>query len=119
MVNSLVEHKKTIISSIRSKLLAKGLEEEVEYDSINIEPVLIYSFSKNRRVFVKHKWETVALVRLNSTEEAKGTSSETDIHFDIEENDQDGTIWARFLLPEGEGAALNLLSRTIGGSNQI
>ena len=71
MVKTLVEPKKTIISSIRSKLLAKGLEEEVEYDSINIEPVLIYSFSKDRRVFVKHKWETVVLVRLSSREDAK------------------------------------------------
>ena len=43
MVKTLVEPKKTIISSIRSKLLAVGLEEEVEYDSINIEPVLIYT----------------------------------------------------------------------------
>ncbi len=119
MVKTLVEPKKTIISSIRSKLLAKGLEEEVEYDSINIEPVLIYSFSKDRRVFVKHKWETVVLVRLSSREEAKGIISETNIHFDIEENDQDGTVWARFLLPKDEDAALNLFSRTIVDSKRI
>ena len=53
---------------------------------------------------MKHKWETVALVRLSSREDAKEIISETNIHFDIEENDQDGTIWARFLLPKEEGA---------------
>jgi len=40
MAKALVEPKKTIISSTRSKLLAKGLEEEDEYDSTNIEPDL-------------------------------------------------------------------------------
>ena|SRR5208283_3214521 len=118
MVKTLVEPKKTIISSIRSKLLTMGLEEEVEYDSINIEPVLIYSFSGDRRVFVKHKWETVALVRLSSREDAQKIISETNIHFDIEENDQDGTIWARFLLPKEEDAALDILSRATADSKR-
>ena len=43
MVNTLVEPKKTVISSMRSKLITQGYSEEVEYDAINIEPVLIYS----------------------------------------------------------------------------
>lgn len=119
MIRTLVEPKKTVIASIRSKLLSKGLEEEVEYDSINIEPVLIYSLSNERRVFVKHKWETVVLVRLNSREDAKDIVSGKENSFQVEENEQDGTVWARFLLPDEEDAALKLFSRTITNSSLI
>ena len=116
MVKTLAEPKKTIISSLRSKLLAKGFDEEVEYDSINIEPVLIYSFSKDRRIFLKHKWETVALVRLTSKEPVADDVSEKSIQFDVEENVQDGTTWARFLLPGDEDAALKLITSVIANS---
>ena len=110
MVKTLVEPKRLYISSVRQKLLARSLEEEVEYDSINIEPVLIYGFeNSDRRVFVKHKWECVILVRLNSREEVRTLMSEDQTYSTTEENDQDGTLWAKFNLPEGEALALRLV----------
>ena len=69
MVRTLVEPKKTVISSIRDKLIAEGYSEEVEYDAINIEPVLIYSKSEKRSLFVKHKWALIALIPIQSREE--------------------------------------------------
>ena len=119
MIRTLAEPKRANISSVRSKILAMGLEEEVEFDSISIEPVLIYSFpAGERRVFVKHKWETVALVRLNSKEQAERIRSKMNSHFELEENDQDRTLWSKFLLPQGEDDAVRLLDETLRTSEE-
>ena len=69
MVKTLVESKKTVISSIRDKLIADGYAEDVEYDAINIEPVLIYSKSEKCSLFVRHKWALVALIPIQSDED--------------------------------------------------
>jgi hypothetical protein len=109
MIQTLVEPKKSRVSSVRTKLLALGLEEEVEFDPINIEPVLVYSLRGDRRVFVKHKWATIALVRLNSREQARELAS-ISRSLELEENEQDGTIWFKFDLPEEEATALKALA---------
>ncbi|HZW55150.1 MAG TPA: hypothetical protein VFF30_02580 [Nitrososphaerales archaeon] len=115
MIKTLLEPKRGAISSIRSKLLAMNLAEDVEFDSINIEPVLIYSSQDTRRVFVKHKWETVALVRLVTEKEADEFLAENqDPKRSVERNELDGTMWAKFPLPQGEDEALKVLARIIG-----
>lgn len=115
MIKTLIESKKIAISSIRQKLLALGMQEEVEYDSINIEPVLIYSFNDDRRVFLRHKWGTICVVRLSSHEEVNRIRSRlpSNREFELEENDQDGTLWMKFDLPKDEEIALNVLADTL------
>ena len=115
MIRTLVEPKKRVVSSIRTKLLAMNLVEDVEFDSINIEPVMIYSLRDERWVFVKHKWEVVALVRLDSEDERKPQLLSTiqDGKGLLERNEIDGTLWAKFSLPDGEGPALRVLEQLI------
>ena len=114
MVRTLVEPKKTVISGVREKLLVMGFLEEVEYDSINIEPVLIYSKAERKVVFLKHKWDLIAMVPLRSSSfpdglDAAGLSKELS-KYQIE--DEEANSWLRFSLPDEETylfQALNLL----------
>ena len=104
MVRTLVEPKKTVISKVREKLLSAGFLEEVEYDSINIEPVLIYSKAERKVVFLKHKWDLVAMIPLRSSSfpnglEIRGLSKEL-LKYQIE--DEETNSWLRFSLPNAE-----------------
>jgi hypothetical protein len=112
MVRTLVEPKKSSISSMRKKLLALGFSEEVEFDPIEIEPVMIYSKSGERTVFLKHKWATVALVLLISPEKEKELSEKFPglLSNRLEENLQDGTRWMRFSLPQDEEEVIETLN---------
>ena len=104
MVRTLVEPKKTVISGVREKLLKAGFQEEVEYDSINIEPVLIYSKAERKVVFLKHKWDLIAMVPLKSSAfpdglESAGVPKElAHYHFD----DEEANPWLKFSLPSDE-----------------
>lgn len=114
MVKTLVEPKKTVVSSIRSKLLAQGYTEEVEYDVINIEPVLIYSKSEGRSVlFVRHKWNLTALVPLRSAGE-KDRIFAIQVNLDLQKyeyTDEEGKQWLKFDLPSNEKEALEIISK--------
>lgn len=103
MVKTLVEPKRAIISSVREKLIALNYSEEVEFDPIEIEPVIIYSLGGKRRVFLKHKWATVALLIVDDKETAMKTISNLGLETSrLEANNEDGTIWIRFELPADE-----------------
>ncbi len=113
MVKTLVEPKKTVISSIRGKLIAEGYSEEVEYDAINIEPVLIYSKSEKRSLFVKHKWALIALIPIQSTEDQVhifSRASEID-PAKYETTDEEGNRWLKFQLPSDEDIAMKVLQK--------
>ena len=108
-----MEPKKTVISSIRNKLLAEGFVEEVEYDSINVEPVLIYSRSEERVLFVKHKWALVAMIPIQSEVDrarirrrAKESRPES-----YEITDESGSNWLSFQLPKEEAVVLKILNQ--------
>ena len=103
MVNTLVEPKRIVISSVRTRLLSFGFSEEVEYDAINIEPVLIYNKAE-QVVLLKHKWEVVALVPL-STANANYESLK-----DLESLDEDGNRWLRFDLPSSQDRLFSILA---------
>ncbi|MDG6995735.1 MAG: hypothetical protein JRN52_07420 [Nitrososphaerota archaeon] len=103
MVNTLVEPKRTVISSVRTRLLSLGFSEEVEYDSINIEPVLIYNKAE-QVVLLKHKWEVVALVPLR-TANANYESVK-----DLVSLDEEGSRWLRFDLPSSQDTLFSMLA---------
>lgn len=111
MVKTLVEPKRSVISSLRNKLLSKGFLEDVEYDAINIEPVLIYSKSGSSVLFVKHKWALVALIPLESDlDRARILSSASELHTEkYETTDEEGIHWLKFQLPEDEDTIMKLL----------
>jgi hypothetical protein len=113
MVRTLVEPKKTVISGLREKLLNAGFLEEVEYDTINIEPVLIYSKGERKIVFVKHKWDLVAMVPMKSSTFPDGFSGKVPEEFSkYQFEDEDANKWLKFSLPLNEEqlfAALDLL----------
>src|ERR1700730_2852928 len=77
MIKTLVEPKKTIISSVRDRLLGSGFMEEGEYDSTNIETVLVYSKSERKVVFLKHKWDLVAMIPIKSASVLDGLDVKT------------------------------------------
>jgi len=111
MVKSLVEPKRTIIESIRQKILRLHFVEEVEFDPIEIEPVIIYSKFGKRRIFLKHKWDTIALVLLASKEKGDEIAKKLGVNQDkLEANEEDGTSWLKFQLPAEENLALETLS---------
>ena len=108
MIRTLVEPKKTVITSTRQKLLDRGYAEEVEYDAINIEPVLIYSKSEVKTIFLRHKWVTSAEIPLQLV------TNQKEIHGLIEGKlssflvTEDGNQWLKFRLPEDEEKLLKL-----------
>jgi len=109
MIRTLVEPKKTVITSMRRKLLDRGYAEEVEYDAINIEPVLIYSKSEVKTIFLRHKWQTSAQIPLELV------TNQKEIHGLIEGKlssflvTEDGNQSLKFRLPEDEEKALETL----------
>lgn len=109
MVKTLVEPKKTAVSSIREKLLSAGYSEEVEYDSINIEPVLIYSVSETNRLFVKHKWDLTALLPVRSDAMKQQVLSFDPNLAKYEFVDDDNNSWLKFKLPNDEELILKVL----------
>jgi hypothetical protein len=113
MVKTLVEPKKIVITSIRTKLIAEGFSEEVEYDAINIEPVLIYSKSEKRVLFLRHKWELTALIPIQSKEDrARIFSNAEEIDpAKYETTDEEGNRWLRFQLPSEEETVLKALQK--------
>jgi hypothetical protein len=102
MVNTLVKEKKAIIISVRKALLDRGYLEEVEYDSINIEPVLIFSKSEKNVVFVRHKWETNATIPLQSSESLEKEKIVDQKIVGFLTVDEDGKGLLRFQLPDQE-----------------
>lgn len=103
MIKTLVEPKKTVISGVRNQLLALGFCEEVEYDAINIEPVLVYN-KQEKVVMLKHKWALVALVPMNSRVAHKESFKE------FETTDENGDMWFRFNLPDDQMRLLSFLN---------
>jgi hypothetical protein len=101
MVSTLPEPKKETISSVRKKLIDLGFLENVEYDAINIEPVLIYSKSQSLTVFLRHKWETTSSILLKGELESEVPADDIAKYLVV---DDDGNRWLKFGLPEQEGA---------------
>lgn len=108
-MRTLVEPKKNAISSIRQKLLAAGYSEEVEYDSVNIEPVLIYSVSEKNVLFVKHKWELTALIPIRSENKNEVVTITKEDLSKYEHVDDDGNRWLKFALPNDEELIIRIL----------
>jgi hypothetical protein len=109
MVNTLILEKKVVIASTRKALLDRGYFEDVEYDSINIEPVLIYSKSEKNLVFVRHKWEMSASIPF-----PESASAEAAVKADPEIKalmavDDDGNRQLKFKLPDQENILLEIL----------
>ncbi len=104
MLKTLVEPKKKVISEIRHRLLNLGFLEEVEYDAINIEPVLIYLKSEKKLVFLKHKWELLAMIPLKSEQYPEGVDlpQAGDAYTQFQYSDEEGNRWLRFSLPNEE-----------------
>jgi len=103
IVNTLPKEKKQVISSVRKLLLDRGLLEDVEYDSINIEPVLKYSKSESDVVFLRHKWELTAMIPVQAPQMI--TYAEKIFKEKISEYlfiDENGNRWIKFNLPEAE-----------------
>jgi hypothetical protein len=109
MVNTLPKEKRETITSVRKKLLEKGYLENLEYDSINIEPVLIYSKSEKNTIFVRHKWATLAEIPV--TEETQG--SLTPELYELLVKDDDGKSLLRLQLPDQEKMLLQILDGTL------
>jgi hypothetical protein len=111
MVRTLPEPKKQTISWMRLELLGRGYSEEVEYDAINVEPVLVYSKSANNVIFLKYKWETAATVPvLNSGSLNKILKDKKEDFEDYLTEDEDGVRLLKFLLPEQSEKVLKLLA---------
>jgi hypothetical protein len=106
MVKTLVEPKKTIISVVRARLLELGYSEDVEYDSINIEPVLIYRKS-NLSVFLKHKWELAAMIPIENLDLGKLDPEISKMQV----QDEEGSNWIKFQLPEKKENLIALIEK--------
>lgn len=113
MIRTLVEPKKTILGELRQKLLSLGYNEEVEYDAINIEPVLIYSKSDRKALFVRHKWELVAQIPLQSQDDRKRVlESFHEMPLgNFETTDEQGNHWLKFSLPRDEDVVLQVIEK--------
>jgi hypothetical protein len=110
MVNTLVEPKKRVISQIRKRLLELGYTEDVEYDSINIEPVLIYRKSEHS-VFLKHKWELVGMIPINKSEDSLDLANFDPEISALEITDEEGNHWVKLQLPGMNDKLISLIEK--------
>jgi hypothetical protein len=108
LVRTLPESKKTPISSIRSELLKRGFQEELENDAINVEPVLIYSKSENDTVVVRFKWELNCAILVSNIQKFNSSPPRT-TYSKFLIKDEDDRFWMKFNLPENETEALGAL----------
>jgi hypothetical protein len=108
IVSTLPEPKKNVISSIRQKLLAEGYLEEVEYDAINVEPVLIYSRDQKSSVFLRYKWSLIAQIRLDSSLISELPKFQQDLSSRVIADD-DGNRFIVCNLPGEESEVLRVL----------
>jgi len=112
MVSTLPEPKKKVISSIRSKLLNRGFVEGVEYDAINVEPVLTYTKNNDITIFLRYKWLLVAQIPVSDVSKLKNIKIQEGLMSRVT-SDEEGNRWMIYNLPDEETDslyALDLLS---------
>jgi hypothetical protein len=109
MVNTLTKEKKVIIGSVRRLLLDRGYLEDVEYDSINIEPVLIYSKSDKNVVFVRHKWETNATIPFQDSDNRDMSKINGQAIAEFLVTDEEGNKSLKFKLPDQAKALIQIV----------
>ncbi len=112
MINTLPKEKKQAISSMRKILLNHGFLEDVEYDSINIEPVLKYSKSGRDTVFLRHKWELTATIPVLDSGRLKiieGIFKDKSPEYLI--TDDEGNQWMKFMLPDSQEDVTRVLDQ--------
>ena len=113
MVSTLPEPKKKVISSIRSKLLNRGFLEGVEYDAINVEPVLVYTKDNDLTIFLRYKWSLVAQIPVSDVSTLENSEIQRGLLSRVT-SDEQGNHWMIYNLPDEETDslyALDLLSR--------
>ncbi len=114
MINTLVEPKRSILSSLRVDLLNLGYSEEAGYDPINVESYVSYSFAGVTRFIFKHKWELVVLFVIANSEDKEKTLKKYPAlgskKFEI--NDEDATMWLN-LDPSREGDLIREIARSL------
>jgi hypothetical protein len=108
MMNTLPEPKRSTLAPIRDKLLVFGFSEEVEYDYINVEPVLVYHGPGRLTILLKHKGETSASVLLETEEQINRVLKTAPKFESLVFEDEQGKTWLRFPLPD-RGADLSEL----------
>jgi len=107
-VKTLPEAKRTVVSSIREKLLRLSYQESPEYDAINVEPVLIYSKSEKNSMFLKFKWELYCAIPVLDIQKFETSDLNLTCSKFLTEDDE-GRHWLKFKLPEEETLALETL----------
>jgi len=96
LIGTIGEDKRLLVLDIRSKLLALGFEEEVDYDPINVESVIIFSREGKQRFRLKYKWAVKTFFIIHSEEEKHKIQEkfpELSEENRIETNDADGSRW--------------------------
>jgi hypothetical protein len=117
--NTLIEPKKTILGELRSKLLDSGYDELADYDTINIEPYVSYSFSGKLRFIFKHKWELAVMLVLSSPTERESLANQfQELKRIAFETNEDGSIVGK-LDPKGDKQLILSLGRSLSAGHPM
>lgn len=110
-MKTLPEQKRNPISAIRSKLLSRGYQEEMEYDAINVEPVLTYSKSQNDILFVRFKWELSCSILLTDVQKLSFSFLGSSSISKYLTKDGEDRSWLKYAIPEQESEIFLLLDK--------
>ncbi len=66
LIKTIAVDKRKTITEIREHLLSIGYSEDVEYDPINVEPIITYSKYGKQRILLKHKWALRSVIIIHS-----------------------------------------------------
>ena len=104
LINTLVEPKKSVLGSLRKRLLEIGFAEEAGYDAINVESYVAYSLAGETNFLFKHKWSLSVTLLLKNKDERTALAKEVSGIGTLEfsRNEDDGTIWTE-LDPQVQG----------------
>jgi len=112
IVNTLPAPKKGAVSQVRNILLDLEYIEEMEYDAVNVEPVLTYSRSEDQLIVLRYKWEvnvSISLKRPEILDDLQKTVKDELANFLVK--DDEGDCWLKFSLPEQQESFFSTLRK--------
>jgi hypothetical protein len=112
LIKTISVEKRKFILEVREILFSLAYSEDVEYDAINVESVIVYSKHGTQRFLLKHKWDLSVHLIVHSDEDAKKIVLQCPDLSDRRRKDEDSGISFFELDPRSEKDKISKIAQT-------